>query len=140
MTTDYERLAHYYDTNDFSHEAAESTVEESPSRTAPVVEPMDSFTVRLPVSLLDKVRSLAAEKGLPTGAMLRNIIQNAVAGETDDDATVSVAELRRLIATADKGAEYRTKNHETRSSKSLRGKRNVARSVKTGKPRKRATP
>ena len=88
MATNHERLARYYDTNDFSGEAAQAVPENCAPAGAPA-EPMDAFTLKLPVALLGKIRALAAEKGLSTGEMLRDIIKNGFADETDASAQAS---------------------------------------------------
>lgn len=64
-------------------------------------EAMDTFTVRLPVSTLNILRGLARERKETTGAVIRRIIGNAVADHVSDDATVSVSDLRALIARAE---------------------------------------
>ena len=61
---------------------------------------MSAFKVRLPASVLNKVRDIAAQRGETTGLVLREIIETAVADAVDDDATISVAEPRKLITTA----------------------------------------
>ncbi|HJG42678.1 hypothetical protein [Corynebacterium phoceense] len=63
-------------------------------------EPMSAFKVRLPASVLNKVRDIAAQRGETTGLVLREIVETAVADAVDDDATISVAEPRKLITTA----------------------------------------
>ena len=91
--------------NDFSAEI-EMSADSEPENGAHdkaghnAAEPMSAFTVRLPTSVSNKVRDIAAQRGETTGLVLREIIETAVADAVDDDATISVAELRKLIATA----------------------------------------
>lgn len=64
-------------------------------------EAMNTFTVRLPVSVLEILRSVARERKETTGAVIRRIVENAVAEHVSDDATVPVSALRALIAEAE---------------------------------------
>lgn len=94
----FENAATYYDNTDFSAEAEQASESQQLSRTSVTSEQMDSFTVRPPVSVLERVRHLAKNRGTSTGAVLREIVENAVSDSVDDGASVAVADLRALIA------------------------------------------
>ena len=124
MGTNFKELAEFYDTGDFSDEArAAEPVKDSPGSD----EPMDSFTVRLPVSVLETVRRIAAEEHQTTGSVIRRMVENAVAGHTSDEAMVPVAALRELISLA-------TEPEQRREQKSGHVKEG---SATTDKPEKR---
>lgn len=91
-------LAEHYDTTDLSVqiEASEPATREA----APTVEPMDAFTVRLPVVLLDALRARASAENVTTGQMIRRTLEAALSATVDDDKTIPVHKLRALIADA----------------------------------------
>ena len=60
-------------------------------------EVMVSTSIRLPRSLMQRVRERAAEAGVPATALMRQwVLDRLEAGEGDE--VVPVADLRRLIA------------------------------------------
>jgi predicted DNA-binding protein len=60
-------------------------------------EVMVSTSIRLPRSLMQRVRQRAAEAGVPATALMRQwVLDRLEAGE--DDQVVPVADLKRLIA------------------------------------------
>jgi hypothetical protein len=85
----------HYDNNDQSAALAAATWE-----TSTVDEPMVGITVRLPATTLNAAREVAESKNLRVTALIRQWIEDGLAEQTDDARTVTVAELRRLIARA----------------------------------------
>lgn len=71
-----------YDTSSFAAEL-DSAIRNNPS-TVSDSEALDSFTVALPVSVLNRVRSLARKENVTTGTVLRRLIE-AELNATDDD-------------------------------------------------------
>ncbi|MBD8031307.1 ribbon-helix-helix protein, CopG family [Corynebacterium gallinarum] len=100
MNTNFQELADYYDTGDFSEEAKAAQPTTDDAGPGGPTEPMDSFTVRLPVSVLEAVRKIAAEGNDTTGSVIRRMVEGAVAEHTSDEATIPVRALRKLISLA----------------------------------------
>jgi len=85
-------LRDYYDKTDVTDEFADAELD---TRTADEV--MISTSIRLPQSLVDKVRAQAAALGIPATTLMRQwVIEKATAPQTN--AVVSVAELQQFIA------------------------------------------
>lgn len=97
MTDRLSDLARHYDTTDLS---AQIDAAEPATPTAATAEPMDAFTVRLPVTLLAILRERAAAANITTGQMIRRTLETAVSDTVDDDKTIPVHKLRALIADA----------------------------------------
>lgn len=104
MTTDEsasirhtDALAAHYDQADLSAEIVAATPTNSSSAPA---EPMDAFTVRLPTTLLDALRSRAVTENITTGQVIRRILEVAVSQDVDGDKAIPVHKLRALIADA----------------------------------------
>lgn len=95
--TKIDKLADFYDTTDLSSQIVHA---DTPPDTGAPGEPMEAFTVRLPAKLLDNLRAQAADQALPTGQLIRNLLESAIADQIDNDQTITVAQLRRLIASA----------------------------------------
>lgn len=94
-----ERLADYYDSTDTSAELAEATY--SPPET-PAGEPMTTFAVRLPATVLERVRQIAGQHNATTSAVIRRWIEVGIASEAagGDERTVPVQDLLELISRA----------------------------------------
>lgn len=92
-TADLDALREHYDRTDTSVELEHAELD-----TTIVTEPMVGITIRLPASTLDAARGIARKDGVKVTALLRQWIEQNVAGGTDGDQMVSVAELKRLIA------------------------------------------
>jgi predicted DNA-binding protein len=58
---------------------------------------MVSTSIRLPRSLMQRVRQRAAEAGVPTTTLMRQWLEDRLE-VSEDQAVVSVADLQRLIA------------------------------------------
>jgi predicted DNA binding CopG/RHH family protein len=85
-------LRDYYDNTDVTNEFANAELD---SRTT--AEVMVSTSIRLPQSLVDKVREQAAALGIPATTLMRQwVIEKATT--PPQNAVVSVAELQRFIA------------------------------------------
>lgn len=97
MTDRFAELAEHYDNTDLSAQI-EASEPAAPAVTAGASEPMEAFTVRLPVTLLDVLRERAAAEGIATGQMIRRTLEEAVSEIVEDDQVVPVRELRALIA------------------------------------------
>ncbi len=97
MTTTDRRAAAaaaHYDTADASDEiAAAELTPGDPAATSALA----GYSVRLPVDVLASVRTLAKDRGISTGAWLREAIETAVAARTTDPETVPAAALLALI-------------------------------------------
>lgn len=107
MSTNFKDLAEHFDTGDFSEEAkAAHPVKDAPGSSGSA-EPMDAFTVRLPVSVLESVRAIAAEDNETTGSIIRRMVESAVAEHTSDETMISVRALRELISRANNPDEKR---------------------------------
>lgn len=61
-------------------------------------EPMVSRSVRLPARTYERVRAAAEDRGLGVTTLMRQWIEAGLA-ELDDSPTVSLADVRRAIAT-----------------------------------------
>ena len=89
-----EELRDYYDTTDTAETVERATWDE---RVVGPDEVMVSTSIRLPRSLMQRVRERAAEAGVPATALMRQwVLDRLEAGEGDE--VVPVADLRRLIA------------------------------------------
>ncbi|MGH3503868.1 MAG: ribbon-helix-helix protein, CopG family [Nocardioidaceae bacterium] len=89
-----ERLRDYYDRTDTSETIERARWEE---HTVDPDEVMVSTSIRLPRSLMRRLRERAAEAGVPATTLMRQWVMDRLnAGE--DDIVVSVADLERFIA------------------------------------------
>jgi len=89
----------YYDNTDFSAElAAEGQVHRGTD--GPTTDPMQSFAVRLPASVLREVRAIARERNVSTGAVLRSMVEESLARRATDEGVVPVKSLLALVAQA----------------------------------------
>ena len=89
-----EELRDYYDTTDTAETVERATWDE---RVVGPDEVMVSTSIRLPRSLMQRVRERAAEAGVPATALMRQwVLDRLEAGEGDE--VVPVADLKRLIA------------------------------------------
>ena len=66
-------------------------------------QPMVSRSVRLPVATYERVRVAAGARGIGVTTLMRQWIETGLA-DLDDSATVSLADLRRALATLPKSA------------------------------------
>ena len=89
---DLNELRDYYDTTDVANEFANAELD-----TRTTDEVMVSTSIRLPQSLIDKVREKAADLGIPATTLMRQwVIEKATTPSSN--AVVSVADLERFIA------------------------------------------
>ncbi|MGC2565133.1 MAG: CopG family antitoxin, partial [Mycobacterium sp.] len=85
-------LREYYDNTDVADEFADAELD-----TRTTDEVMVSTSIRLPQSLVDKVRAQAAALGIPATTLMRQwVIDKATTPQAN--AVVSVAELQQFIA------------------------------------------
>lgn len=85
-------LRDYYHNTDVASEFADAELD-----TRTTDEVMVSTSIRLPQSLVDKVRTQAAALGIPASTLMRQwVIEKATT--PSPNAVVSVAELERFIA------------------------------------------
>ena len=95
MTKDkLDQLRDHYDTTDQTA-ALESATRDD--RTMPTDEVMVSTSIRLPGSVMRRVRARAAETGVPATALMRQWVLDRL-DTPADEAVISVADLQRLIA------------------------------------------
>ena len=87
-----DRLRDYYDTTDVAEHFADATLQ-----TETASEVLVSSSIRLPQSLMNKVRAQAAELGTPATTLMRLWITERATTPTTP-AAVSVADLQRFIA------------------------------------------
>ncbi|HEY6596230.1 MAG TPA: hypothetical protein VI011_19325 [Asanoa sp.] len=66
-------------------------------------QPMVSRSVRLPVATYERVRAAADARGIGVTTLMRQWIEAGLA-DLDDSATVSLADLRRALATLPRSA------------------------------------
>jgi len=64
----------------------------------PDVEPKVVCSLRLPVDVYQRLRDVAAARGMKPTALMRDWVVAGLAA-ADDDRTISVAELLRVVAT-----------------------------------------
>lgn len=95
---DTDGIRQYYDTTDTSELIEKAGTIDLGVHTGP--DAMSAFTVRLPTNVLNTVRSEAKKRGVTTGAVLRQFVEEGVAGLAEEDAVIPVSQLRSLIATA----------------------------------------
>jgi predicted DNA binding CopG/RHH family protein len=85
-------LRDYYDNTDVANEFTDAAIEAHTTD-----EVMVSTSIRLPQSLVDKVRTQAAALGIPATTLMRQwVIEKATTPAAN--AVVSVADLERFIA------------------------------------------
>jgi len=88
-------LQNYFDHTDLSAEIEESTLDDTVDPA-----PMVGITVRLPAAVLNKVREQAGVRGIKATALIREWVEASVAEDADDDSTVKVSEVKKLLAHA----------------------------------------
>jgi predicted DNA binding CopG/RHH family protein len=89
-----DELRSHYDTVDMTESIERARPDD---RTISPQEVMVSTSIRLPRSVMQRVRERAAEAGVPTTTLMRQwLVDRLEVGE--DEAVVSVADLQRLIA------------------------------------------
>ena len=87
-------LRTHYDTTDLSDSIASAAPEHDTIETDEI---MVSTSIRLPRSLMTRVRERAAEVGIPATTLIREWVMDRLeAGE--EQAVISVADLQRFIA------------------------------------------
>jgi predicted DNA-binding protein len=89
-----DQLRDYYQTTDTSTEVRHARRDE---RTISPDEAMVSTSIRLPRSLMQRVRERAAHAGVPASALMRQWVLDRL-DTRDDEAVVPVADLERFIA------------------------------------------
>lgn len=89
-----EDLRRHYDTTDLSDLVRDAQVE---TRIVDADEVMVSTSIRLPRSLMQRVRERAAAAGIPATALMRRWVEDRLDAD-GSEAVVSVSDLRRLIA------------------------------------------
>ncbi|MFV8395354.1 hypothetical protein [Corynebacterium hindlerae] len=101
---EFQELADYYDTTDQSAAMHKAQLVERPEGYRPpkASEAMTSYSVRLPLSILNAVAKQAELEGKTTGAKLREIVTEYVSKGAAGDAHVPVSALLDLIARAEK--------------------------------------
>ncbi|WP_046470427.1 CopG family antitoxin [Allosalinactinospora lopnorensis] len=90
----WDELAEYVDEHDFSAE-----VESGEWDDRVVENPMVTTSLRLPRDVLERLREIAAERGIKVTALMRDWLEQRLATDGADDDVLTVADLRRLIAT-----------------------------------------
>ncbi|MDQ2847978.1 MAG: hypothetical protein M3Y77_16870 [Actinomycetota bacterium] len=98
-STKLERLAARYDNTDTARELAEAT---AVAPHTPAGEPMTTFAVRLPITVLDHVREVAQQRNVTTSALIRRWVEVGIATDAHgvDDRAVPVQDLLELIGRA----------------------------------------
>lgn len=100
----YHELAEFYDNTDQSAAMSGACLVRRPEGYRPPKpsEAMTSYSVRMPLSVLNAVSDMAETEGKTTGAKLREIVTEYVSKRADGDAHVPVSALLDLIARAEK--------------------------------------
>ena len=93
--TKLERLAEHYDTTDTAKELEDATAAGDTDRP-PGAEPMTTFAVRVPATVLDHVRDIAEQRNITTSALIRRWIDAGMA-EDGGDATGRVVPVQALL-------------------------------------------
>lgn len=98
--TKLDRLAALYDNTDTAGELADATAV-TPDAHAPD-EPMTTFAVRLPATVLEHVREVAQQRNLTTSALIRRWVEVGIATDAQDTnaRSVPVQDLLELIGRA----------------------------------------
>ena len=87
-------LREIFDSSDLSDSNEQAEVDDG---AASADEVMVSTSIRLPRSLMERVRTHAAEAGVPTTSLIRQWVLDRIEAR-DEDKVVSVDDLRRFIA------------------------------------------
>lgn len=90
--SDMEELRRYYDNTDMSESIRRATAD-----TTVAEEVMVSTSIRLPQSLMDRVRTQAARAGVPATTLMRQWVTDRL-DDTQSATVISVPELERFIA------------------------------------------
>lgn len=97
--SDIDAAREYYET----HSVVDEINNSAPGDPADT-SPMSGYSVRLPTEVLTRARKLAAERGMTTGAWLREAIEKQIAadsprdqGEAHDKDAAAAAVLRELL-------------------------------------------
>lgn len=93
-----DELREYYDTHDTSEDLEGAAYDDTI-----VKAPMVGITVRFPKPALDRVRAIANARNVKVTALIRDLVEQAIADE-QADMVISVADVRRLIAERSKPA------------------------------------
>ncbi|WP_063057263.1 hypothetical protein [Nocardia salmonicida] len=92
---DIDAAREYYETHSVEDEIERSVPGE------PITSAMSGYSVRLPTDVLEQARKIAADRGMTTGAWLREAIENAITAVDQPAASVPIAELVALVAKYD---------------------------------------
>lgn len=105
---DIDAAREYYETHSVEDEIAKSVPGE------PITSAMSGYSVRLPTDVLEQARKIAADRGMTTGAWLREAIENAVTAVDQPASSVPVAELLALVAKYDHPSTERSAGRPSR--------------------------
>ncbi|CAN5269577.1 hypothetical protein BH20ACT5_BH20ACT5_10260 [soil metagenome] len=99
--TKLKALAEHYDNTDTAAEL-ENATEASGGDAPPVADRMTTFAVRLPLTVLERVREIAEQNNVTTSALIRRWIDAGIAedGRGAGDRVVPVEALLELIGRA----------------------------------------
>ncbi len=86
-----EAAADYYETHDAAAEMDATTWERHEGRQPS--EAMSGFNTRLPTTVLNDARAIAAARGMTTGAWIREVIEAAVSKQNSGDDLVPMSVL-----------------------------------------------
>ena len=101
---DVERLAEHYDETDLSGEIAQAELDESVDQ-----DPMITTSLRLPKSVLDKVREHAARAGLKPSQLMRQWIEQEAAETAEDRRRAFLLETVRIFQEASHAERVRVR-------------------------------
>lgn len=88
-----DELRDYYDNTDTSESIKNATWDDTITE-----DPMVGITVRFPKSALDRVRATADTRGVKVTALIRDLVERAIADDPQANMVLSVADVQRLIA------------------------------------------
>lgn len=118
---DYEELADYYDNTEMAEEIEDAVWEETAAS-----DPMITTSVRLPRSLLERIRVVASGQGIKTSVLMRRLIEQNLVPEEMGGTAESFHDLVRALVRAELTARAGVEP----GSGELSGKDQVVRSLR----------
>ena len=93
---DYEELADYYDNTEMAEEIEDAVWEETAAS-----DPMITTSVRLPRTLLERIRVVASGQGIKTSVLMRRLIEQNLVPEEMGGTAESFHDLVRALVRAE---------------------------------------
>lgn len=96
-------LAEFYDSTDTAGEMADVALE-----VDLVADPMVTTSLRLPKSVLDRLRDTAAQQGVKPTALIRSLVESGISGSLSEDSAGSALRREAMLAARAVVEEART--------------------------------